>query len=284
MAARFGRGRTPFVAAGVVAATWLTVDLTVSMMSEPSELVFHWVVTTLVWSAGYGLARLERRAHDSTRRAIEAEVNAAEQAMQAVVDERTRIARELHDIVGHAVSSMVVQAGAAEQACDDPAFVEQALGNIRRTGNDALTEMRRLVSMLRTEDDALFAPQPRLEALPALVAAGGPGVRLTVAGEARPLPSGLDLTVYRIVQEALTNARRHARASTVDVSLAFGADELAIEVRDDGVGAAAEGSSGGHGLAGMRERVLLYGGRLELGQPAGPGFVVRAFLPVGAAT
>jgi signal transduction histidine kinase len=280
MAARFGRGRTPFVAAGVVAATWVTVDLTVSMMSEPSELVFHWVVTTLVWSAGYGLARLERRAHDSTRRAIAAEVNAAEQAMQAVVDERTRIARELHDIVGHAVSSMVVQAGAAEQACDDPTFVEQALGNIRRTGNDALTEMRRLVSMLRTEDDALFAPQPRLEALPALVAAGGPGVRLTVAGEPRPLPSGLDLTVYRIVQEALTNVRRHSGAARCEVTLSYEPGCVRVAVVDDGRGGEVPVGSGGHGLVGMRERAALYGGRLEVGPEPGGGFAVRVTLPL----
>jgi signal transduction histidine kinase len=281
MGARFSRGRGPLLTGLIAVASLLAVDLLVPSMRIPNELIFHWTVTALVWSAGFGLRTLEDRAHESTQRAIVAEVNASEQAMQAVVEERTRIARELHDIVGHAVSSMVVQAGAAEQAADDRLFVDQALANIRQTGNDALVEMRRLVSMLRTADDAPFAPQPGLDALPSLVAAaGGPDVRLTVSGEVRPLPSGLDLTVYRIIQEALTNVRRHAAATRCEVTLGYEPDCVRIGVVDDGRGGQVPHSAGGHGLVGMRERAALYGGAVVVGpEPAG-GFAVRVTLPV----
>ena len=281
MAARFSRGRGPLLTALIAVTSLLAVDLLVPSMRMPNELIFHWTVTALVWSAGFGLRSMEDRAHHSTQRAIAAEVNASEQAMQAVVDERTRIARELHDIVGHAVSSMVVQAGAAEQADEDRAFVDLALANIRQTGNDALVEMRRLVSMLRTADDAPFAPQPGLDSLPSLMSTGGgPDVRLTVNGEVRPLPSGLDLTVYRIVQEALTNVRRHAAATRCEVTLAYEPDLVRIAVVDDGRGGEVPDSTGKHGLVGMRERAALYGGEVVVGpEPAG-GFAVRATLPV----
>jgi signal transduction histidine kinase len=281
MGARFSRGRGPLLTGLVAVVSLLAVDLLVPSMRVPNELIFHWIVTALVWSAGFGLRTLEERAHESTQRAIVAEVNASEQAMQAVVEERTRIARELHDIVGHAVSSMVVQAGAAEQADDDRDFVDQALANIRQTGNDALVEMRRLVSMLRTADDAPFAPQPGLDSLPSLVsAAGGPDVRLGVSGEVRSLPSGLDLTVYRIVQEALTNVRRHSAATRCEVTLADEPECLRVAVVDDGKGGAVPENTGGHGLVGMRERAALYGGEVVVGpEPAG-GFAVRATLPV----
>jgi signal transduction histidine kinase len=199
------------------------------------------------------------------------------------MEERTRIARELHDVVAHAVTSMVVQAGAAEQAADDRAYVQTALGSIRRTGNEALDEMRRLVTMLREDGEAPLGPQPRLAGLPELVAdtsAHGPATRLEVAGERRELPAGLDLTVYRLVQEALTNVRRHARATECVVRLGYASDAIRLEVVDDGRGGAADPGRGGHGLIGMRERVSLYGGSLEAGPEPGRGFAVRAVLPV----
>jgi signal transduction histidine kinase len=283
MVARFGAGRRPLVGAAVVAGCLLTIDLFVPTMQAPSEIFFHWTVTALVWSAGFGLRTMAQRAHESTHRAIAAEINAAEQAMQAVVDERTRIARELHDIVAHAVSSMVVQAGATEAGADDPGYVRQSLASIRATGNEALGEMRRLVSMLRVSDDVPLTPQPRLEALPALVertSAEGPRTTLSVTGEPRPLPAGLDLAVFRIVQEALTNVRRHAAARRCEVSLDYGEDCVRVSVVDDGRGTSGNGSSGGHGLVGMRERVGLYGGDLVAGPGAGGGFEVRAMLPV----
>ena len=283
MAARFGRGRTPLYAAAVAAASLLGLDLFVSLMQDPGEITFHWTVTALVWSAGFGLRTLERRARASMRRAIDAEVGAAELAMRAVVEERARIARELHDIVAHSVSSMVVQAGAAEAAADDADYVRSTLASIRSTGNDALAEMRRLVSVLRVTDDAPLSPQPRLAALPALVertTAEGTPTRLKVSGEAGQLPAGVDLALYRIVQEALTNVRRHARASRCEVCLHYGGDAVSVEVVDDGCGGAGDTTGSGHGLIGMRERADLYGGELVAGPMPSGGFAVRATLPV----
>ena len=268
------------MAAGV---SLLGVDLLVPLMQDPGEIAFHWTVTALVWSAGFGLHTLDNRAKASVRRAIDAEVGAAEQAMQAVLEERALIARELHDIVGHAVSSMVVQAGAAEAAADDPAYVRATASSIRTTGNGALAEMRRLVSMLGLADEAPLSPQPRLEALPALVeqtTAAGPRATLGVTGTPRPLPAGLDLALYRIVQESLTNVRRHAAAAHCEVTLDYGPGSVSVTVVYDGRGAAPTAISSGHGLVGMRERVGFYGGELAAGpQPAG-GFAVRATLPV----
>ncbi|WP_153505778.1 sensor histidine kinase [Cumulibacter manganitolerans] len=283
MAARFGRGRAPLYAALIAGASLLGVDLLVPAMQEANEIVFHWAVTALVWSAGFGLRTLDRREKASIRRAVEAEVGAAERAMRAVLDERAVIARELHDIVGHAVSSMVVQAGAAEAGADDPDYVRETAASIRSTGIDALGEMRRLVSMLRTADEAPLSPQPRLEALPALIektSAQGVQAALTVTGTPRPLPAGLDLVVYRIVQEALTNVRRHAVARRCDVSLDYGPYCVSVAVVDDGSTASSGPPASGHGLVGMRERVALYGGELAAGPGQAGGFAVRATLPV----
>ena len=282
--ARHGRGRVPFVGAGLGAAMLLFVDLFVPELQSPGEIVFHWGVFAVVWGFGFGLQRMERRAHASHLRAVAAEVAAAEQAMAAVVEERTRIARELHDIVAHAVSMIVVQAGAAEQVVDDDTdYVRRALGAIRTTGTGALAEMRRVVAMLRDGDEpGSLAPQPGLAAVPALVGdarSAGLEASLDVVGEARDLPAGVDLAAYRIVQEALTNVRRHAAATSVRVALEYGDSDVRIEVVDDGVGDA--GDRGGHGLVGMRERATLYGGTVEAGTVNGRGFAVRAVLPVG---
>lgn len=282
--ARYGSGRVPFVGAGLGAAMLLFVDLFVPELQSPGEIVFHWGVFAVVWGFGFGLHRMERGAHESNRRAIEAEVAAAEQAMAAVVEERTRIARELHDIVAHSVSMIVVQAGAAEQVVDDdPDYVRRALGTIRSTGTGALDEMRRVVAVLRDGDEpGTLEPQPGLSAVPDLVEearAAGLTTSLEVTGAERPLPAGVDLSAYRIVQEALTNVRRHAAATRVRVALTYDDRALRIEVLDDGVGPIAPG--GGHGLVGMRERAALYGGTVETGPVDGRGFAVRAVLPVG---
>jgi signal transduction histidine kinase len=285
--ARHGRGRVPYLGAAAGAATLLYFDLFVSVLQAPGEIVFHWGVFTIVWGFGFGLRRFETRAADSTQRAIDAEVAAAERAMAAVVEERTRIARELHDIVAHAVSMMVVQAGAAEQVVDDdPDYARRALATIRDTGTGALAEMRRVVAMLRDADEpGSLAPQPGVDALPSLIEdarSTGLAATLNVLGRTRPLPAGVDLAAYRIVQEALTNVRRHAAATSVRVELVYGDDELRIEVADDGVGST--DPHGGHGLVGMRERASLYGGRIETASANGSGFVVRAVLPVGRAS
>nr|WP_227412195.1 MULTISPECIES: sensor histidine kinase [unclassified Cryobacterium] len=206
------------------------------------------------------------------------------QALQAVADERARIARELHDIIAHSVSVMVVQAGAAEQAADDEAIVRQALQNIRTTGTSALADMRRVVAMLRTPDDERsLEPQPGLAELPRLIdqaCDAGLDTELRIEGEPLELPDGLDLAVYRIVQEALTNTRRHSSARSAIVTVRFTAGEVEVTVADDGIGASGKPNSHGHGLIGMRERATLYGGRLETTSEPG-GFVVHAVLPVG---
>jgi signal transduction histidine kinase len=290
-AARHGRGRVPWMAAGVAAVALLVVDLVVEELQSPSEIVFHWGVTATVWGFGYGLRRHEQRAEESTRRAVQAEVAATEQAMAAVLAERTRIARELHDIVAHSVSTMVVQAGAAEQVVgEDPELARRALATIRATGADALGEMRRVVAMLREEGDGAdgdLAPQPGLDGLPELLAAtrtSGLEATLEVHGTPQPLPPGLELTGFRVVQEALTNARRHSGAASVRVVVEHDPAELRIEVRDDGPGAgpgpAGPTGAGGHGLVGMRERVAMYGGHVEAGPGESGGFVVRVVLPL----
>ena len=204
-------------------------------------------------------------------------------AREAVVEERARIARELHDVIAHHVSTMVVQAG-AERRVLGPGQDEtrEVLGTIERVGRGALGEMRRMVAMLRQEPGEELVPQPQLADVPVLVeqlrAAGLP-VELTVTGQVRELPVGIELSSYRIVQEALTNALKHAGDASAAVALDYGDDTLEIVVSDNGRGPASEGSDG-HGLVGMRERVTMYGGQLQAGRAHGGGFAVRVRLPV----
>jgi len=286
--ARYGSGRQDVYGAAAGAATLLYLDLFVAELRQPGEIFFHWTVCIIAWSTGRGLRAMEHRAHAATRRAVEVEQSSRERTLAAVADERARIARELHDVVAHAVTVMVVQAGAAEQVVqDDPERARTALQTIRGTGTEALAEMRRVVAMLREQDETgEYRPQPGLAALPALLEdarSAGLDAVLTVDGEVRDLPAGLDLSAYRIVQEALTNVRRHSGASAVWVQVRYGPDRLEVEVSDDGYGVVPDGvPEGGHGLIGMRERAALYGGHLETAAVDGGGFAVRAVLPVAA--
>jgi signal transduction histidine kinase len=208
-----------------------------------------------------------------------------ERARAAVAEERTRIARELHDVVAHAISVVVLQARGGRRALDsDPGDARRALDAIEATASQALAEMRRLLGMLRADDDVLgLAPQPSLAALGTLVEqvreAGLP-TDLRVEGDPRELPPGVDLSAYRIVQEALTNALKHAGSrARARVVVRYGDDELLLEVADDGTGSGQENGAG-HGLLGMRERVSVFGGRLESGPRPEGGFAVRARLPL----
>jgi signal transduction histidine kinase len=222
---------------------------------------------------------------DRERRAQLAERERDVAAREAVVEERARIARELHDAIAHNVSMMVVQAGAERRVIeDDGGTTQEVLATIERIGRGALTEMRRLVGMLRSDEGEPLAPQPGLDDLPTLVAqvsdAGLP-VELHVEGERRDLPVGIELSAYRIVQEALTNALKHAGDAHASVLIRYGADSLELEIVDDGTGEPqAPVSRGGHGLVGMRERVALYGGRLDAGRRPSGGFAIRVLLPV----
>jgi signal transduction histidine kinase len=202
---------------------------------------------------------------------------------EAVVEERARIARELHDAIAHHVSMMVVQAGAERRVLDPgQESTKEVLSTIERVGRSALTEMRRLVGMLRTDDGDELAPQPSLASVPALVAglrdAGFP-VELAVDGERRDLPVGIELSAYRVVQEGLTNALKHAGRGQVDVRIRYGPGSLELEIADDGAGTPSDVPGGGQGLVGIRERVALYGGELEAGPVEDGGFRLRVLLP-----
>ncbi|MGH2636767.1 MAG: sensor histidine kinase [Actinomycetota bacterium] len=204
---------------------------------------------------------------------------------EAVAAERARIARELHDVVAHHMSVMVVQAGAARAVGDrDPDAASEALRQIEASGRTGLAEMRRLLEILKAEDGQNGrAPQPGLahldELLDGMRATGLP-VETIVEGTPRPLPPGVDLSAYRIVQEALTNTLKHAGGASARVLLRYEPDAFELEIADDGQGPPNEDvGAGGHGLIGMRERVQLFGGTLDAGLRPGGGFLVRARLP-----
>jgi signal transduction histidine kinase len=201
----------------------------------------------------------------------------------AVADERARLARELHDVVAHSVSTMVVQAEAGGSLLDrDPKGAQDAFASITSSGRQALGELRRMLGLLRSADgEYALGPQPGLAQLRALVEemrGTGLPVELTIEGEPRPLSAGVDLSAYRILQEALTNTLKHARPARARVTVRYHAEDVELEVLDDGRGCV-NGSHRGHGITGMQERVRLYGGTLETGGSADGGFSVRARLP-----
>jgi signal transduction histidine kinase len=227
------------------------------------------------------------RAQEAAVRQLAAELAAEKElhAAAAADAERTRIARELHDVIAHSVSVMVVQAGAAEQLMTDRDAALPHVRAVRSTGREALAELRRSLGLLRGGPGAHAAPQPTLADLPALVSAGGAQLTTTgdVPGDAAP---GLHLAAYRIVQEALTNVSRHAGRAGASVHLHYTPDSLSVQVDDDGAGSS-NGTGprpGGPrlGLIGMRERVTALGGRLHAGHRDGGGFQVRAELPARA--
>ncbi|MDQ3857202.1 MAG: sensor histidine kinase [Actinomycetota bacterium] len=236
------------------------------------------------WLLGAYLRTRRLYVAELKERATRAERAREEQARAAVADERGRIARELHDAVAHGVTVMVVQAEAAEEMLGgDPERARQPLQRVQQTGRDALVELRRLLGILRDEEvQAERGPQPGLADLGALITAveeAGLPVELRVEGAPVALPSGLDLSAYRIVQEALTNTLKHAGPTSATVVLTYGNGVLELEVADEGLGQYSSNGAG-HGLAGMRERVALYGGELTSGPRPGRGYLVRARLPV----
>ena len=233
----------------------------------------------------YAIQRRDRRASALEERADQLERERETRARAAVAEERRRIARELHDLVAHSVSVMTVQAGAARLVLDEePERAVAPLRAVEETGRQALAEMSRLLGILRGEDEPTLVSQPGLADLDTLLAqaqTAGLPVELTVEGEPATLPPGVDLAAYRIVQEALTNARRHAGPAHAQVTVCYERDALELEVTDDGRGGFA-GKGVGHGLIGMRERAGLYDGEIEAGPRPGGGFTVRARLPLEA--
>jgi signal transduction histidine kinase len=251
---------------------------------EQAEYVFTPLLFAIGWLAGFALRERAEQAEAAEVRAAQAERERETTARLAVAEERARIARELHDIVAHAVSVMVLQVGAVRHRLpEELAEDRDALNGVERAGRTALTEMRRLLAAMRTEgDEAELAPQPGLDGLESLaeeVSRAGLPVRLHVEGEPFPLPRAIDLSAYRIVQEGLTNALKHARASRADVTVRYRHDELRLEIRDDGAGAAPSDGLG-HGLVGIRERVKIYGGEMSAATANGGGFVLRTRLPI----
>jgi signal transduction histidine kinase len=283
------------IAAVVFLATALATD---NFPTGALDLVASGAVIFGVWAFGRSIgirraytAELEQRA-DRLERAREADVRAV------VAEERNRIARELHDVVGHHVSVMTVQAAAAQRTLGrDPARAGEAMAAIESTGREALAEMRRLVGVLRTnrtdeQPDTDLAPLPGVNEIDRLVEQvreAGLDVSVHIDGTAAQLAPGIDVTVYRIVQEALTNSLKHAGPTRAEVVLRYRPRELLVKVSDDGHGLAAAlaelavvngAPQTGHGLLGMRERVALYGGRLHTGPRPGGGYEVVAHLPL----
>lgn len=275
----------------------------IATLRWPSEGEGHWgnlvamvfltIPFALAWVIGDSLRTRRAYYAQLEERAARLQREREAQSKAAVAAERARIARELHDVVAHNVSVMVVQADGAAYVLDaSPEQAKQALETISSTGRQALAEMRRLLGLLRSNDDAggEYVPQPGVDQLADLieqVRGAGLPVRFDVAGDARPLPSGVELTAYRIVQEALTNTRKHGGPeASATVRLSFGDSELALLIEDDGRGAQHElfedgGEDGlGQGLIGMRERVGMVSGTLDAGPRPGGGFRISAVLPV----
>ena len=223
--------------------------------------------------------REEARAADADRQRERA-------APRAAAAERARIARELHDVIAHNVSVMVIQAGGARLVLDaDVDRAEASVRAVEQAGNEALAEMRRLLGLLGEDEPRALAPQPGLHDLPALIAGArtaGLDTTLRTDGDALPVSPALDLCAYRVVQEALTNAIRYAAPARADVSVRWCIGQLELEVLDNGGGGGSgRAPGGGHGLIGMRERVTMHGGTLEHGRTVAGGFEVRALIPVG---
>jgi signal transduction histidine kinase len=271
-------------------AGWAAIIGTAAVVdsnSASSYTDFFWtaLILTLAWFFGSALGTRTEQARELRERVEAAELERVLATERATAEERARIARELHDVVAHSVSVMVVQVSGVRRLLEDGQTRErEALLSVEQTGRQALTEMRRMLGVMRSGEDtpASLAPQPGLQHLDGLIAqveeAGLP-VTLRVEGERRELSPGVDLSAYRIVQEGLTNALKHAKGANAEVVVRYVDSCVELEVADDGPGLVKTDGKG-HGLVGMRERAALYGGTLETAPREGGGFVLRAQLPV----
>jgi signal transduction histidine kinase len=277
-AAAHTSGRRTVIAAALTFVMGFTAMATDPDGINIAGVVFLGLVVGAPWVAGRAIRH--RRLNEERLEQEKADAEAA------IVEERTRIARELHDVVAHGISVMVLQArGGRRVIAGDPGEAREAFDVIENTGHQALEEMRRLLGMLRASDEQLaLAPQPSLDQLDTLVeqvrSAGLP-VEVAIEGEPGQLPPGVDLSAYRIVQEALTNALKHAGPARARVTVRYGEDELELEIADDGDGTG-DGKGSGHGLIGMRERVSVYGGDLQAGRRPEGGYALRARLPLAS--
>jgi signal transduction histidine kinase len=280
--------RLAVAAAGATALALVVPAVAGGGVDEPIFVVAVYAVFAAAWALGDNLRTRRAYLSELEARAERLEREREETARRAVAEEQARIARELHDVISHNVSVMVVQAAAGGDVfATRPDRAREALGSIESTGREALVELRRLLGVVRPagDDDGVDRePQPGLARLPELieqVSAAGLRVELAVGGEPRDLPPGVDLSAYRIVQEALTNTLKHASAENVQVTIGYADSRLDQEILDDGAGGEVAGA--GRGIIGMRERVGLLGGELSAGPRVGGGFGVRATIPLGGA-
>ena len=279
------------------AAEWVALPIAVAVIVNNGphfgKVIPALAVFAIAWVIGDNIRTRRAYLAELEARAARLEREREEKAERAVIEERTRIARELHDVIAHNVSVMVVQASAGEELFDaDPERARESLSSVAATGRAALAELRRLLGVIRAEAGdrpaASYTPQPGMEYLDELVRQvreAGLAVGLSVLGEPRELPEGVGLCAYRIVQEALTNTLKHAAASEAHVSVRYAPDALELQVLDDGRGAPATngGTGAGHGLIGMRERVALFGGELSARSRPDHGYEVRARIPLESA-
>jgi signal transduction histidine kinase len=275
--------RRPLVALGVTLGMLLLAIVPEQGLSLP-DIAYAWLLTGGAWLAGWAVRSRTLRAELSEQRAALAEEEAQWRADAAVAEERLRIARELHDVVSHGLSVMTLHAGGVRRLLGpDQVRERQVLEGVERTGRESLAEMQRMLTVLRGSDTGEAAVTPGLADVDALLETArvaGLDVHLTVSGDARPLPPGPDLAAYRIVQEAVTNVLRHARARSLVCTIGHGDDRVDVRLEDDGTGE--DGGGIGHGLIGMRERAGLYGGTLQAGPRPGGGFAVHAVFPLPA--
>jgi len=284
--ARYASRRQVLAGIGLMFAAWLLLVAKTEDFRKADEIPFDVILWSCAWLGGWTIRVGQQRARDLGRRAERLERDREEQARAAVLDERARIARELHDVVAHGMSLMVVQAGAARSLLNgnaDPR-VHEHLRSLEASGRQSLSEMRRLLTVLRDDDELALEPLPGMDQLDALVSAtrqAGIDVTVQIEGEPEPLAPGIDLTAFRIIQEALTNTIKHAGPATARLTVRYRADTLELEIVDDGDGVGT-GDGTGHGLIGMRERAALYGGELKVGAREDGGYAVRVRLPIAA--
>ena len=281
----YARQRRKIVTGVAVLSTLFAVDVVHSRLEDAEADIGGWVAVALFWWLGRLFGGRLLRVTQLEQRAEQLEQDREVNAKAAVADERARIARELHDVVAHSVSVMVIQAGAALHTLNaDDVDTAEALGSIETTGRQALVELRHLLGILRGADDEhALTPMPGIALVKVLseqMREAGLPVEVRVEGESTTLPPGIDLAAYRIVQEALTNTLKHAGPAHACVTIRYEAHALELEIRDDGRPGAPTTDGTGHGLVGMRERVALYGGVLDAGRSASGGFGVRARLPL----
>ena len=275
------------------AAEWVALPIIVAVIvsngPHAGRVIPELAVFAIAWVLGDNIRTRRAYLAELEARAARLEREREEKAERAVIDERARIARELHDVIAHNVSVMVVQASAGEEVFDtNPAKARESLSAVASTGRAALTELRRLLGVIRAEEEReqvpAYTPQPGIEYLDELVRQvneTGLAVELSVLGEPRELPEGVGLCAYRIVQEALTNTLKHSGATHAEVSLRYVSDALELRVLDDGDGTApVNGEGSGHGLIGMRERVALFGGELTVRPRPHQGYEVQARIPL----